>query len=237
MQKQDQTAEETPCPKCDEEAKAKAEPKKEKVKLPTAEEVRAAVAGVVLVELEMWPHDIQVLCGNDHPNEKSFDRGVPYVIGAYMHIVRDKLADQFDLDEEELGRAAARYISPTAVALKELQKVEREAHEQLIRELNEEEQEKLKIVTSAIKTEYEQLRSIARADPPSEDVMKLAEGVGRIQSEFNHRQSELRHQRHLLLKKVEDIETAADDWNSKGRKRRRKEHRQPKKSEVGSNSR
>jgi hypothetical protein len=223
MQKQDQT-----------QSEEKPKVKKEKEKPPTKEELRAAVASVVLTELEMWPQAIQVLIGEDHPNEESFDRGVPYIIGAYMNIARKKAVANFDRQETEIGKAAAIEIGPVAVQLQDRMKEIRASQEQQIEKLNKEEKLKISEAVSAIQQEYEQMRSMVRAEENPDDVKALCFEKGKLEAEHDQEVKAVRVKRSLLMKKIEVIEDSSGDWNSKGRKARRKAHRQSKKSEVTS---
>ena len=136
--------------------------KKAKRSTPELKDVRAAVAAVVLAELETWPEEVQSLIGGQHPSKESFIKGVPYIIGAYMHIaekgLKDKVRDQ--LREAELK--TVKKLSSLAKEISSLKEEHRHRCTTSTHALAAERDKKLRESKKIIQREYESKIAKAR---------------------------------------------------------------------------
>jgi hypothetical protein len=202
---------------------------------PTAEEITSAVAGVVLAEMKHWPDEVLTLIGDQHPNKESFIKGVPYVIGAYMHLARRTLELRRANRKREAEIKTAKLLGPVATELQELQRQRKEAMEQAVKDLEAERKKRLQEAKEEINREYNAKISAVTGEQPSEQIQKLSGRETLIKEAFEGACGKIDIEAKGLLEQVQAIEDVKDDWNSESRKARRlskKEDAQPAQKSV-----
>lgn len=211
-----------------EQVKAK-EPKKPRETV-DPEKFRASVASVVLQELEMWPEEIQELIGEDHPSEEAFMKGVPWVIGAYMHIVRTNLDRRVKEDIRKVGVTTAKDMSPAARIVHKLEEEWICAKKEAEAQLEADEAEEIKNAVTLIREKYKRERQKLKQAPVPEGLVAANEEVKMIEQSYEGEVAAIRSTADITLQTVKEIEDGAGNWNSKGRKARRKAHKETKKA-------
>ena len=209
-----------PEPKKDEKPKSKRGKKKEPDP-PSPEEIAAAVASVVLDEMKHWPEEVVALIGEQHPNKESFQNGVPYIIGAYMHFARTALRISRASRKKEAEIKTAKLLGPVATELQKLRLRRQYAIDQTVRDLEKERKEKIQKIKDLINAEYAQLIEEVRGAEPSDEIYQLQGRKVLIEEAFEGACGKIDKQASVLLEKIQDIDEAKDDWNSKKRKERR----------------
>lgn len=199
---------------------------------PTPEQLKAAVAAVVLAELEMWPGDIQALIGEDHPNQDSFVKGVDYVIGAYMHIARRNLDKQIKDSIRVCGVEIARRMGPLVSEAKKLKALfdTRCWAEQV--DIAKRRQEALKLAAEEINAQFDAVQKIAEARLPPEELTSAAEAVKNLDLEYDGEVQAVESTADITKAFIAEIEESSSKWNSKKRKARRKAYKAAKKAST-----
>lgn len=202
---------------------------------PTAEEISAAVAGVVLAEMKFWPEEVVALIGEQHPNKESFTKGVSYVIGAYMHFARKALEMRRANRKREAELKTAKLLGPVATELQQLQKERKESIEQAVKDLEAERKKRLQAAKEEINREFNAKIAEVTGQEPSEEIQKLSGRETLIKEAFEGACGKIDIEAKNLLEMVEAIDSIKEDWNSKSRKARRlgeKEAPQPEQKPV-----
>ena len=208
----------------------KSESEGKKADEPTPEQLKAAVAAVVLSELEMWPEEIQALIGVDHPNKDSFTKGVEYVIGAYMHIARRNLDRQIRDSVKSYGVEIAKKMGPVVAEAKSLRscfdadcaveqtKIARRRREALI------------LAAKEINAEFDALQKEAEGRQPPEDLVRAQEAIKNLELEYEGEVQAIESTSDITREAISVIEEGSKSWNSKSRKARREAHKTEKKA-------
>jgi hypothetical protein len=212
------------------EVAKKPPPKKKKEEGPTDDQIRVAVAGVVLAEFEMWPEELQALVGEDHPQKDSFIKGVPYVIGAYMQIARTSLKRGAQARVKEIELATARSMGPLSLEIKARRKEFLLSQQQSLADCNRQEQEEAAKAAAEISAKYQTRRTeIANAEEP-EDLQDLRSDQRVFEENFDRIVAGIDRHVEMMTSMINDVDQLKDDWNSKRRKGRRRRHAESKKT-------
>ena len=205
-----------------------AKDKKARKDAPKPEEVRSAVAAVVLAELEMWPEEIQSLIGDKHPQKESFEKGVQYIIGAYMKIAADSLKERVRSQIREAEVKAAKELGPLSAKISELRTGHREGINQAVHSLEVERARKLKEARDSINREYQGKIAKAKNTPIPEELPELEKQDSDIKEAFELYELEVKEDGKRLREQIDAIDSIKEKWNSKNRKAKRLEHAQKK---------
>lgn len=203
---------------------------------PSPEEISAAVASIVLAELEMWPAEVVSLIGEDHPNRDSFVRGVSYVIGAYMAIARRKLDrqvyDKIRMKEVETAKA----LGPVTAKLSEIRKRHEQYKQRAADHLRQERDRALKEAVSRIKKEFAEKIDTVLKGPPPIDYDEVAAQDVEIRDAFQEFKDVVNFEAAPMYEIIDLIDAEKEDWNSSKRKKRRAEHLKNSKSSPAEGS-
>lgn len=195
----------------------KAKKSKKKAKEPSKEDIQAAVAGVVLAEMKFWPEQIVSLIGEQHPNKESFLKGVAYVIGGYMHFARKALEELVKLRKKEAELKTCGLLSPVTKELQDLRAAFNKAVEDQIADL----EKKRKRAINAINAKYDRLVADVKDTDPPERMVELDEREETIKSAYEGACGTIDKEAKAVSSQIQEIEEAAENWNSKERKARR----------------
>ena len=198
--------------------------KSKKKKPPSKEEIQAAVAAVVLAECEMWPEELQALIGADHPNKESFIKGVPYVIGAYMEIARQKLQAQIKQAVKQKEVETAKKMSPIVQRRRELVRQISESRQERLAACNREEQREAKEAAQAIAAKWRAKRQEILDEVDPDEVQDLQLEIGVVEEECEKFCNDLRVDEAVMMKMISAVDESKDDWAGKARSERRKAH-------------
>lgn len=198
--------------------------KKSKKKPPSKEEIQAAVAAVVLAECEMWPEKLQALIGEDHPNKESFIKGVPYVIGAYMEIARQKLRAQIGQAVKQKGVETAKKMSPMVRRRKELIHQISESRQERLAACNRGEQREAREAARAIAAKWRAKRQEILDEVDPDEVQDLQLEIGVVEEEYEKFCNDLQVDEAVMMKMISAVDESKDDWADKARSERRKAH-------------
>ena len=189
---------------------------------PSPEEIKAAVAKIVLAELDTWPEEVLALIGEDHPNEESFVKGVPYVIGAYMHKARKALEAKTKKQIRDAELEAATQMSEPANKTATLRQEFNSWKDAQLEGLERERKRRIFEARLAINQELEHRRKeLLEHDVP--DALADAENkLAIIRTTFEANRDSIQDLHDQALDSIIAIDQAKDDWNSKSRKAARK---------------
>jgi len=192
-------------------------------KKPTDKDIEAAVASVVLAEMKFWSERVVSLIGENHPNKGSFLRGVPYVIGAYMHLAREELKKVFSRRRRKIELRTVGLLGPLTAKRESIAVIFNRAREQVIRDLNEERKKEIEKAKKEINARYEKMISRARSADPPDGVIEISKEEAEIKQAYDDACRKVRVEEKKLLRVIETIEAEASDWDSKDRRKRRLE--------------
>lgn len=198
----------------------KAKPKK-KTKEPSKEDIRAAVAGVVLAEMKLWPEAIVALIGEQHPNKESFLKGVAYVIGGYMHFARKGLEKLTNDRKRAAEQKTCGLLSPVTNELTTIRTDWQKVRTEAVAKLKREREAELKAAAEAINAKYDEKEAEVTSQPFPERGTELIEREAEIKTAYNNACVTLDAEAKELRTQIEEIEEARENWNSKKRKARR----------------
>jgi len=198
---------------------------KKKTTMPTKEEIEVAVASVVLEEQKTWPEWIVEIIGGWTPSKASFSKGVPYVIGAYMHHALERLREETHKKVRETELESVREMGSVSIELKEREEMFKQSTADTISDLEKERNSKLKQLDNLraeIHEEYNELFKALREVDPPDDILELREKRKFIEKEYDAAVDELELEYKELKEQIIAIDEAKENWNSKGRKKKRK---------------
>lgn len=197
--------------------------KKAKKNAPSEEQVRSAVAAIVLSEMERWPEEIQSLIGEQRPSHSSFEKGVAYVIGAYMEIASKSLQQEMQeqIRSEEIG--VAKKLGPLSQEISKIREAHRSAISASVAELETQRKRRLKEAKSQIDREFQGKIDKARAKPLPVHLEDLTAQEREMKKGFETYQDQVKEHAKSLREKIKAIDDFKSNWNSKKRKTRRLE--------------
>jgi hypothetical protein len=202
--------------------------KKAKPKQPTKEDVRAAVAGVVLVEMKFWPEPVVSLIGEEHPNKESFLKGVAYVIGGYMHFARKSLEELVKRRKKKAENKTCRLLSPVASELQSRRSAFLKSVDRIVSDLEQRRKKELEEAEKAINKLFDKLILEVKSQKLPDRVLELVKQEAKIKGAYEGACSTIDAEAAKIREQIEEIEEAKESWDSKKRKARRLANEQSK---------
>ena len=197
--------------------KAESENKKE----PSKEEIRAAVAGVVLAEMKSWPESVVALVGEQHPNKESFLKGVAYIIGCYMHFACKGLEKLAKRRKEDAEQKTCGLLSPVAVELEGLRSVFFAGQERDIADLKKRREVARKEADRAVRNSFEKQISAVEARELPDRGIELIKREANAKEAFRNACEIIDAEAMELKSQILDIEEARGQWSSEERRAKR----------------
>lgn len=185
------------------------------------EEIQAAVAGVVLAEMKLWPEAVVALVGEQHPNKNSFFKGVVYVVGGYMHLARKGLHELVKRRKKDAEQKTCGLLSPVSKELTALRGAFEKARDCALSDLEGRRREKLNRAKRIINQRFEKRISEVKARKLPDRAVELIVREATIKSAFVGACRTIDVEAKELETQIKEIEEARDDWSSKKRRAKR----------------
>ena len=197
--------------------------KNAKKNAPSPEMVRSAVASIVLAEMERWPEEIQSLIGEKRPSHASFEKGVAYVIGAYMEIASNSLKEEIGRQVRSEEVKTAKVLGPLSQEISKLREAHRVSIGDALTSLESQRRRRLKEAKREIEREFQGKMDKVRTRPIPEELEGLTSQERNLKKKFEEYQASVREHAASLREKIKSIDDVKSNWNSKKRKARRLE--------------